>query len=258
MLKKVKSIHQTFVVAAFLGHLFASESAAQFVLTGTSYTQDFANLGTSGLPSGWTTRLSATSSSAGASESFTNTAVSWGTTTGNFRNVAAATSLTSGASVDTQAASTNRALGIRQTGAFGDPGASFQFNFDSTGYTITGLSVDLMMLSVQGYSTTWNLQWSSDSGSTWTSLGPWTDSGTFGTTHLAVGGPTVVGMSDLSSVLFRTVALSAATGSGSRDTIAIDNFQLTYAAIPEPATYAAILGLISLGVVVWRRRRSSV
>jgi hypothetical protein len=43
------------------------------------------------------------------------------------------------------------------------------------------------------------------------------------------------------------------TSSGA-DYFAVDNVTLSVAAVPEPSTYAAILGAGALGVVVWRRR----
>ncbi len=49
-----------------------------------------------------------------------------------------------------------------------------------------------------------------------------------------------------------TVSLSAALDGGSEG-FAMRN--LTVAAVPEPSTYAAILGLLALGFVVYRRRR---
>ena len=46
------------------------------------------------------------------------------------------------------------------------------------------------------------------------------------------------------------IAAGAFTGAGAG--IAVDN--VTVSAVPEPATYAALVGLLALGVVVWRRR----
>lgn len=47
-------------------------------------------------------------------------------------------------------------------------------------------------------------------------------------------------------------------GSGGDNNIAIDNFNLSVTAVPEPSTYAAILGGVALGgVMVLRRRKSA-
>jgi hypothetical protein len=241
------------IACAFVALVYpASPARAQVVLTGSSYSQDFNSIGT-GLPDGWTIRTGADGDSQGTAQTFTTTAVSWANTSGAFKNLASA-ALGSGADATAQGTSTNRALGIRQTDSIGDPGASFQFNFNSTGLTVTQLSIDVQMLSVQTRSSVWSLQWSDDSGSTWATLGTWADPGTFGITAKTFTGPDVSGLSDLSSGLFRVATFTASTGSGSRDTIAIDNFTLSF--IPEPSIYAALLGLATLGIVVVRRRKA--
>ena len=232
---------------------------AQLTLTGTSYTQNFDNLGTS-LPSDWTVRTGATASSLGTSATFTTASSTWANTTGDFKNLASATGLSSGSTTLAQNNSTNRALGIRQAGSFGDPGASFNFNFNSTGLTLSSLSVDLQLLSPQGYSTTWSLQYATGaSPSSWTTFATYSDPGTFGSTTITASSGALSGMSNQNNVWFRAVALSASTGSGSRDTFALDNFNLTFAAsaIPEPSSYAAICGAVALAGAIVRRRRSA-
>ena len=235
--------------------MIVSTSLAQFTLTGTSYTQNFNSIG-SGLPSDWSVRTSATSTSLGSSATFNTPATSWGTTTGQFANMAAATGLTSGATVTAQSNSSDRAAGIRQT-TFGDPGAAFVFNFNSSGLTVSSISLDLMMLSVQTRSTTWTIDYGIGSSPTsFTSLGTWSDPGTFGTTSITLTSG-LAGLSDQSNVQFRIVALNASTNTGSRDSIGLDNFTMAYSAsaIPEPSTYAAIIGALALGGAAWHRRR---
>jgi hypothetical protein len=58
-------------------------------------------------------------------------------------------------------------------------------------------------------------------------------------------------------VFIRIAALAPSVGSGSRDTLAIDNLLIAYTAVPEPSTAgsAAALGLAALGMVrTWRKR----
>ena len=250
----------TFLIACLI---LAGATVCQgaLTLTGTSYTESFDTIG-SGLSAGWSVNTGATASSVGSAATLTTAATSWATTTGNFRNVASSDGLNSGDSATTQAASTDRALGIRQTGAFGDPGAAFELNIqNTTGFNNFSLSVSLQMLSVQGFSTTWTVDYRLGDSGTFTSLGTYSDPGTFGTTSFTANSTDLSSWNDQSQdVWFRVVALNAATGSGSRDTFAIDDFSLTYSVVPEPATWGAIsaLGLLGIcGVQTWRQRRAS-
>jgi hypothetical protein len=228
---------------------------AQVVITQTGYTQDFNSIG-SGLPTGWTVRTGASASALGTTASLTTAATSWGDTTGAFKNFASATSLTSTATATDQSNSANRALGIRQSGSVGDPGAAFTFNLSTTGMTLTGLSLDLMMLSVQTRSTTWSIQYGTGaSPSSFSTLGTYADPGLFGTTAVSFTQAQLAGMSNQANVWFRVAALDVSTGSGNRDSFAIDNFSLT--AVPEPSTYAAIAGVLALGLAFWHRRRKA-
>lgn len=231
---------------------------AQVVLSGSSYFQNFDSLG-SGLPDGWTVRTGASVNSTGSAWSVRpRDETSWATNTEEFRDVGSAQSLPSGTSVDAQRGSTNHALGVRQGGSFAtDPGASFQFSFDASAVSINSLSIELQMLDVETRSTTWSIQWSQNGGTAWTTLNSWADPGIFGVTAYTFAAADLAGMNGQSSVLFRVAALSASTGSDSRDTIAIDNFSLNYSptSIPEPATAAALAGVTALVGAIGRRWR---
>ncbi|MCW5550487.1 MAG: PEP-CTERM sorting domain-containing protein, partial [Opitutaceae bacterium] len=250
-LSAMKALRPTLaIIAAFT----ALTATAQVVLTGTAYTQDFNAIG-SGLPDGWDVRTGATSASLGTTASFTSSATSWGTSTGSFRNAASTSGLNSSSSATDQSNSGDRALAVRQTAAFGDPGAAFVFNFNSTGFNLTSLSLDALMLSVQGYSTTWTLDYGIGASPTaFTSLTTYTDPSAWGATPLSITGSALASMSNQASVWIRVVALSSATGSSSRDTFGIDNFSLTYTAVPEPSTYALLAGLVALAGAMLRRR----
>jgi autotransporter-associated beta strand protein len=202
--------------------------------------QDFNGL-SSGLPTGWTIRTGATASSVGTSGTFTSSAAEWISASAGFRNVASADGLTATDIITTQNASTNRALGVRQTSSYGDPGAAMTYQFSTTGKTVDSLAIDLQMLSVQSRSTTWSLQVASGGApSTWTTIDTFADPGSFGSTTRTYNIATTAGLADLNNqdtAWFRVVALGAATGTGNRDTFAIDNFRIGFAGT------APVLGL---------------
>lgn len=227
----------------------------QSIISEGTYAQNFNTVG-SGLPANWTVRTGAGATALGTAASLTTGATSWGDSAGAFKNVAAATGLTSTSSTGDQSGSANRALGLRQSGSVGDPGASFNFYFSTEDVIVTQITVDLMMLSVQARSTTFTLQYGiGATPASWTNLGTYTDPGSFGTTgYVFTTTDFGTALNDQSSAWFRVVALSDSTGSGSRDTVAIDNFSLTATAVPEP-TGAALLGLAGAAVMLVRRRR---
>jgi autotransporter-associated beta strand protein len=206
------------------------------------YEQDFNSID-AGLPTGWTVRTGATSSTLGTSGSFTTTEIDWAATGGAFKNFASATGLTSSSTIAQQEASTDRALGIRQTSGFGDPGAAFTYAFSTTGETVDSISLDLMMLSVQGRSTTWSIEYGIGSAPTsFTSLGTWADPGTFGTTPFTITSGTFgTALDNQSDVIFRVVALTAATGANNRDSMGLDNFVIGGGA-SGPAALAGTIG----------------
>jgi len=173
-----------------------------------------------------------------------NTALgTWASNTGEFRNVASTSGLAFDSSSANQNSSADRALGVRQGGSFGDPGAAFTFNFNSTGYNLSAINLSALMLSVQGRSTVWTIDYGiGASPASFTALTTYSDPGVFGSTPLSITGAALTSLSNQSNVWIRVTALSASTGSNSRDTFAIDNFSLSYSAVPEPSTYAAILG----------------
>lgn len=210
----------------------------QVTLSGTSYTQNFDGIG-SGLPTGWSVRTGATNSARGTSGTFTTTKTSWSDTGGRFKNLASANSLASTATTTDQNNSTDRALGIRQSGSFGDAGASFEFEIaNTTGRESFSLTMKHQMLSVQGRSTTWSVQYSTNGGTAWSTLGTYTDPGTFGSTSATYSFGTA--LNDKSStVIIRVVALTGSSGSGSRDTYGIDDFVLSWTMIPVATAPAA-------------------
>ena len=218
------------------------------------YVETFDGIG-SGLPSGWTVNTGATATSLGTPASFSTTPIDWANTSGAFKNFASANNAGFNASTPaaTQNSAPDRALGIRQTGTFGDPGAAFTYQRNTTGETITAISFDAQMLSVQPRSTTWTLQYGVGANPTsFVTLATYTDPGTWGNTNISVTlSPTQSAqVSNQPSVFFRIVALSASSGSGNRDSFGIDNFTLTGGGPPPtapivpscPGTVAAFQG----------------
>ena len=228
--------------------LFAQTSFAQITLDNSgTYSTNFNDIG-AGLPPGWSVRTGATSSSLGTAVSLnTATSVTWGATTGQFANYASTsnggTNFVGTENTAMQSGATNRAPGIRQTSTFGNPGGAFVLQITNTlGFTNLQISLDFLMLSVQGYSTVWTVDYAV--GNTPTSfISPpvpfsYSDPGVYGTTHTNVSFGTALD-NQTENVWIRIVALSAATGSGSRDTFGIDNFALTYnitTAVTNPPT----------------------
>lgn len=239
--------------------LFAGTTAAGLLtLSGTSYSQSFDSLGTASgsatLPAGWDVRTGASGTTLGT----LSTSVikqTWGDNAKGFINTASATGLSSNASTELQGASTNRALGVRTAGDFGDPGAAFNLNFDSTDLTLTAGSIDLLMLSVQPRSVVWSLQYGLGTTPTsFTTIATWPDPGVWGTTPITFSSAALTAMSNQPSVWFRVAALSSSTNTGARDTIAIDNFQIAF--VPEPSSLSSMIaGGVCFCIAFARRRR---
>ncbi|MGQ9898144.1 MAG: endonuclease/exonuclease/phosphatase family protein [Acidobacteriota bacterium] len=221
-----------------VGHL--SSTLAVPVAVAIPYVETFNGID-SGLPSGWTVRTGATATSLGTPASFATGRIDWGNTGGSFKNFASAnnTGFNATTPTATQNSAPDRALGIRQTGSFGDPGAAFTYQRDTTGETIDTISFDAQMLSVQPRSTTWTLQYGVGTAPTsFVTLATYTDPGTWGNTNVSVTLTPAqsAAVSNQPSVFFRIVALSASTGSGSRDSFGIDNFTLSYSSGPPPTS----------------------
>jgi hypothetical protein len=213
--------------------LFNQSVQGQLTLSGTNYNQDF-NTISNGLPAGWSVRLNATAASLGTNANFPTAAKTWADQTGEFGNCASTvansgTNFNGTESTSIQPGCTNRALAIRQTGSFGDPGAAFALQIANTvGLSNLTFSVNLCTLRTNGYTTVWTIQYAvGDSPTNFTPLGTYSNLANFGPTTQAYNlGANANGAS--SNVWIRIVALSPATGSGSRATFGIDNFSLSW------------------------------
>ncbi|MEO6001661.1 MAG: ExeM/NucH family extracellular endonuclease [Opitutus sp.] len=198
---------------------------AQTPLLAGTYVQTFDAIG-GGAPAGWGIYTGATASSLGTAATLNTAAASWASTTGQWANFAAAGSFLGTETVAAQAAAPNRALGIRQTGSFGDPGASAAFNFSTLGLQISSISFFAQLLSVQTRSTVWSLQYGVGAAPvSWTTIGTFSDPAVFGATTLTAAG-FGTNLDNQPNVWLRIVALAGSTGSGSRDTFGIDDFTI--------------------------------
>jgi hypothetical protein len=231
--------------------LLTQKASSQLVIT-NNYLQTFDSLG-SGTPTGWATYTAVTSNGLGNPLTFVNTnpatAINtWSNTTGAFKNLASSTGLSQTSNVTAQQSSTDRALGIRPTGTFGDTGtnfASINFNFSTLGYQIESLGLDAMVLATESRTKLWDIQYGiGTSPTSWITLATFTSSTNWITQSYAFT-PSDFGtaLDNQSSVWFRFASTATSTGTGSRPTIAVDNFSLQV--IPEPTT----LGLLALGLI---------
>ncbi|HXF10355.1 MAG TPA: hypothetical protein VN625_06185 [Desulfuromonadaceae bacterium] len=230
-MKTFSSFTATVVLIAVL---FPLAAPAQLVLAGTNYFQNF-NAPGAGLPTGWTVRTNATAIRLGdVATNLNATAKTWGDTTGEFGFCASIVSNSGTNFIGTestiiQAACTNRALAVRQTSGFGDPGAAFVLQISNTiGVSNLTFSADLEIVKSNNYSTTWSVQYAVGSApQSFTTLGTFSDPGAFGATRRSyVLGPDTANQP--SNLWIRIAALTAASGSGSRDTFALDNVSLSW------------------------------
>jgi hypothetical protein len=229
-----KLVHLSYVPVLACLLLLASAASAQVTLSGSSYSQDFNAIGTDSLPAGFTVVTGGNASSLGTAAPLFKGATNWTSTTGRFSNYASG-NIGAGATTTLQAAATDRALGVRQTGSFGDPGAGFVFQVANTnGFSSFTLDVKLQSLDVTSPRTiTWRVDYGLGANPTsfteaTTVTGTFTTGGaTFSNNAIHVNFGTALD-NQLGPVTIRIVAIAASTGSGNRPTSAIDDFTLNY------------------------------
>ncbi len=215
-------------------------------LTTSPVTIDFDALGTTGLPAGVYVKQDASNAFIGNEATVYNNnftaPTTWNQTSLGFKNFASATGLTSTATSTVQNASTNRALGARQTGtatAGGDPGYAFAFQLANT----TGKSNLIMEFLLQsldastgtGRTTTWRVDYGiGDDPANFTTVAttPATLTATFGTGTFASTPVTVNFGNTLNNinqkVWIRVVALTSTTGGGNRPSTGIDDVKFSW------------------------------
>lgn len=215
-------------------------ASAQLNLTGTSYTQNFDNIGTS-LPIGWEVDSAATATNKGYAIAFDSNPTAWNGVSGKYKNFAAKNGFTSFAGTTTalQSAATNRALGIRQVSSI-DSGAAFVLEIANTnGLTNFMLSFKLMSLDSNSVRvTTWRVDYALGANPTSftnaNATGTLTTGGyTFAENTVNVNFGTALN-NQSGPVYIRVTALNKTVGSGTRASTAIDDFNLTWTGSGAP------------------------
>ena len=207
-------------------------SYGQITLNSSPFIEDFNSIA-SGLPTGVTVKSSATATTFGADATLNPNASAWNVASSGFRNSASATGLTATADIAAQAAVSNRALAVRQTGSFGDPGASFVFQIANTNNR-TAFNLNFKLQSLDN---------ASPRNAIWTVEYAFGDAPTSFINSNATGVLTVGGsafsnntisvnfgnaLDNKAKVWIRISTLTASTGSGNRPTTAIDDFNLSW------------------------------
>jgi hypothetical protein len=231
-----------FLLLGLAGGLTLTTSTAQAqtpVALGTSpYIENFNNLGTA-LPAGFGVYTAATATALGTAATPTLAATAWNNTTGAFKNFASANSLAAGATTAVQSAATDRALGVRQTGSLGDPGAAFVFAVaNTTGKQDFTLSYKLQSLDeTSPRITTWQVSYGIGATPTsFTNIGPTATTGdlSFSNNTITVDFQQLLD-NNPGPIWIRVAALNGSSGGGNRPTSAIDDFTLNWNTISATA-----------------------
>ncbi|QKG54420.1 hypothetical protein [Hymenobacter sp. BRD67] len=220
---------------------------AQATLSTSPYVENFDNL-SRGLPAGFSVYTNASATSLGTAPTAAQliltpgTTTAWTATGAGFKNFASATGLGSAATITAQTAAPNRALGVRQTGSFGDgsstatppTGAGPAFVFQATNTTgKTDFSLTFKLQSLDSTSTrtaTWQVDYGLGSAPTsFTKVGSSaiTGNATFSNNTVTVSFDTA--LDDQSGpVTIRIIAPNSTIGSLNRPSSAIDDFSLSW------------------------------
>lgn len=154
---------KTFVmkkIVALMAVLYSISSHAQVSLTNPPYQENFDNIA-SGLPDGFFVQTGSTATAAGTNATYTSTKTFWGNKNAGFYNCASATGLKPTSFPNEQDQSNNRALSVRQTASYGNPGASFVFKLANTSNK-TGFQLNFKLVSLDSASqgvTAWRVDY---------------------------------------------------------------------------------------------------
>ncbi len=202
--------------------------------SGGSYTENFDLIGTD-LPNGWTVKTGTSNTSNGVNVTFNKAKFVWNNTTGAFKNFASANGLTASASTNVQNASTDRSLGVRQTGSFGTTnGTSFVFQIANT-ENKSNFKLNFKLQSLDSSSeriTTWKVEYSVGNTLNFVALQTLPATLTTGDSKFTNQSVDVTLPADIDNqsgnVWIRITTTGDASGKNNRASTAIDDFNLTW------------------------------
>jgi hypothetical protein len=254
----------TFLKLSFVGLLTACASFSQIALSGSSYMQNFDALG-SGLPAGWSVSTSATINSLGTTATFTSAQTAWDATSAAFRNISS-NDIAFGSNGAAQSANANRALGWRPVGSNAGEVAPFRtgavtLEIENTlGFRDFKLSLDLFQSNNTSGVQTYVVEYRVGISGNFIQIGT-----SYTTSDLAANfvdfnvrqltNISLAALDDQAEPVFIRVRGTTSSGSTNLDTIGLDNFVLTYSAVPEPSAFVAWSALAAFGWAGTRRRR---
>lgn len=201
-----------------------------------TYTETFDGIA-SGYPTGWSSYTGATATTLGTTPVLTTAVTAWNNGAGAFKNFASGDIGAAG----NQSTATDRALGVRQTGAFGDNGAAFALQLANT-TNLTNFALTFKLQSLDAASprvATWRVDYgfgaSPSSFIAATATGTLTTGGTtFSNNTITINFGAALN-NNTSPVWIRVVTLAATSsplGGGNRPSTGIDDFVLTYTTSP--------------------------
>ncbi len=238
---------------AMLG--LGTTGSAQIAIT-TNYTQDFDSLGTA-LPAGWGVWTNSTATGNGTAFTWSPAEIAnngAASAVNYFRNVPGASQTWT----STLSSGSDRAIGWRAGNAASRDG-SITFSLSNTaGYQFNSLSFQLFTPNSSGTAGIFALQYQLGASGTFTSLASVSYTNNLAQSPLTVTTITLTGvqLSALNNHAGPVTLRWDNTASGAAfQTLALDNFSFTATAVPEPATYAVILGAVALAGAAWRRHR---
>lgn len=241
-----------------LGTSFSTWAQSQVSVV-SSYTQDFNSLGTA-LPDGWGVWTDSTTTGNGAAFTWSTAIVAnnaSASATNYFRNIPGSSQTWSAG----LSSGSDRALGWRAGNAASRDG-SITFTLSNTeNWSFTSLGFDLFTPNSAGTAGTFQLEYQIGGSGTFAQLASVSYTNDTAQNPLIVTSITLNGaqLSVLNNQSGQvTLRLNNTATSGTTwNTLAVDNFtyQAALSSVPEPSTYAAILGAVALVSVVLMRRR---